>query len=153
LDIEERKAFFVRCSNDSTLESQLSPLFELFSARYGDGLAFSALVERLKSDPLDVAETTISLFGHHQNREMAVKAAELVRDRVKTAEEAVGFAHSAVSGMLYVYEMDLLFSGALDDALPHPGIDAWQTLLLEWSTAIPMSEVQQMSVLTNGGCK
>jgi NACHT domain len=148
LDIDERIIFLNRSADDSTLDPELPPLFQLFSARYGNDSAFRALVERLKESPLEVAGSTISLFGHHQNRELAMRAAELVRERVTSAEEALSFASSAVSGMLYLFEMDFLFSGGLDDLLPHPGIDAWQTLLLDWSTAFEMSKVQQISILT-----
>jgi hypothetical protein len=148
LDSDERVAFLNCCADDSTLDSELPPLFQLFSARYGNDSAFRALVERLKESPLDVASSTVSLFGHHQNRELAVRAAELVRERVTNAEEALSFASSAVSGMLYLFEMDFLFCGGLDDLLPHPGIDAWQALLLDWSTVFQMSKVQQISMLT-----
>jgi hypothetical protein len=148
LDANERIAFLDRCASDLTFEPKLLPLFQLFSARYGNISAFSALVERLKESSLDAALSTISLFGHHQNRELALRAAELIRERVTNAEEALSFASSAVTGMLYLFEMDFLFSGGLDDILPHPGIDAWQTLLLDWSTAFQMTTVQQISILT-----
>ena len=148
LDIDERIIFLNRGAGDSTLDPELQPLFMLFSARYGNDSSFRALVESLKESPLEVAGCTISLFGHYQDRELAVRAADLVRERVTSAEEALALAGSAVCGMLYLFEMDFLFSGGLDDLLPHPGIDAWQTLLLDWSRAFEMNKVQQISMLT-----
>jgi hypothetical protein len=50
--------------------------------------------------------------------------------------------------MLYFFEMDYIFSGVLQDASPHPGIDAWADLVVDWSEALQLTEVQLLSLLT-----
>lgn len=145
---EDRLHFLAGVSSDATIDPELRAIFQLFSARYGNAAAFEWLVERIPTDSLEIATCAVSLFGHCTNRELAARAADLARIRVRDGAQAVRFAGAAVTGMLYLFEMDWLSTGILQDAPSHPAIDAWADLVVDWSRTLPLSEIQLISLLT-----
>ncbi len=147
-DAEDRLHFLAGVTSDATIDPELRAIFQLFSARYGDAAAFEWLVGRIPTDTLETATCTVSLFGHCRNRELAARAADLARSRVRDGAEAVAFARSAVTGMLYLFEMDWISTGTLHDAPSHPAIDAWADLVVDWSRTVPLSQIQLISLLT-----
>jgi hypothetical protein len=93
---EERLNLLRKSSMDLTLDPELRAMFRLLAARYGDLATFNLLVREIAVDPPDIAACTVSLFGHYQDRELAILAAELARARVQDGTEAVRFANAAV---------------------------------------------------------
>jgi hypothetical protein len=147
-DAQERDCIIARCRRDPEISSEIVAVAMLHAARFGDREAFAALVEMLPTLSSLVAQQVISLFGHHPGRTLAERAAALVEARVTTGTEAVTFAHSAETGMLYVYDMDLGFGGGLHDASPHAGTATWAQLLEAWSDRSDLSDTQRMGILT-----
>ena len=143
-----RDRIIAQCRCASGIPEEIVAVAMLLAARFGDGKAFAALVEALQTLSSIVAQQVVSLFGHHPNRALAERAASLVELRVTTAAEAVSFAQSAHTGMLYVFEMDCGFGGTLRDTTPHAGVATWAQLLEAWSDRSDLSDIERLQILT-----
>lgn len=117
---------------DPGLESEIRNALRLMEARHGNLAVFTALVDELPTLPIDVAGTTIALFGHHPDRMLAERAAELIAARDLSHRDIVRIANNVTTGMRYIFEMDFGYGGALHATHPHAGIGAWLTLLEDW---------------------
>jgi hypothetical protein len=145
-----RDEFIKECLSDHVLPEEVRDIMLIYAARYGDANAFRDLIERLTDLPIDFAAATISLFGHHRDRDLGIRAVDLLRKRVKSGYEAAGFANSAHTGMTSIYQMDFLRGGGLEPCLPHPAIEEFAVLLNEWAFAPELNfELdERISVLT-----
>jgi hypothetical protein len=131
-DKDRRLDFVKQCLSDARFPFELRDIMLVFAARYGDRHAFEGLIKRLPMLEFQLAGATISLLGHFPFREVGVRAAEAVRIRVNSAEEAASFAQGAVTGLLYLFDMDNLGSGGLRSTEPHPALDVWAALIEGW---------------------
>lgn len=148
-DAVERSAFIQECVADEEINPELVSLVQLIAARYGNAGAFKALVESIPTQALSVVGLTISLFGHYPSRDLALHAADLVRTRVCTGPEAASLAGSAVTGMLYVFEMDFGLGGALRYTQPHAATEAWKEVVEGWSERGDLTDVQRLKILSS----
>lgn len=147
-DTERRQAFAARIIGNEKLELELRLTFSLFEARYGDRVGFERLLERSHELPIRILTNAVSLLGHFPIQDLAEEAAELIRTRDLTPSEVVQLARSAQTGLLYIFEMDMLFGGVLKPTNPHPGIATWLPLVEEWSTRSDLSPQNRIEVLT-----
>lgn len=143
-----RSDFISRCLADAKLDAELAIIIRLFAARYCDRSAFETLVDQIVKNPIHLVGETIALFGHYPSRELAERAADLAQARVESGEDATRIAHSASIGMLYIYEMDYGFGGALRYTNPHAATNRWMELIEDWSDREDLTEVQRMTLLT-----
>lgn len=146
--LPDRRGFSEACRADSSVDVEIKLALRLVDARFGDGAVFEGLVEDVGDMPLQHAATTVALFGHFKERELAERARTLVGRRHLSGGEVVRMAHAAVTGMRYVFEMDSGFGGVAVHAPPHPGISAWKALLEDWSTNDDLSQSDRLAVLT-----
>jgi len=147
-DVATRRAFSQACISDPSIDKEIRVTLELFEARLGDRAIFHSLVERIGQIAVEHAAIVIALFGHFPDRELAERAATLIRNRELTAEEVVRIANSSATGMLYVLEMNFRFGGTLHRAPPHPGLSAWSELLEDWVERDDFSPRQHLAVMT-----
>lgn len=147
-DTSERALFLEASILDQSLDPEVKVTLQLFAARYGDRQAMEQLVEQIGTLPLEHAGTTIALFGHFPDRELAERAAEIARQMPFSPEKMERVANSATTGMRYIYEMDFGFGGALRSAPPHPGIESWRYLVEQWSSHSALSPLGRLSILT-----
>jgi hypothetical protein len=147
-DESERSEFIRRCLADVKLDGQLAIIIQLFAARYGDHSAFETLVDQIDRNPIFLVGQTISLFGHYPGRELAERAADIARARIENSEDATTLARSATTGMLYIYEMDYGFGGALRYTHPHAATGRWMELIEDWSSREDLTDIQRMELLT-----
>jgi hypothetical protein len=136
---EARNEFIKECLADTKLPEEMRDIMLVYAARYGDADVFRTLIERLTNLPIELAATAISLFGHHRDRDLGIRAVNLLRQRVTTGFEAAYFAHSAHTGMTWIYQMDFLRGGGLDPCLPHPAIKEFGVLIDDWAFASGMN--------------
>ena len=134
----------------SDLAPEIVDIVRVFAARYGDKEIFQALVERILELPINIAISSISLFGHFPDRALAERAADLARMRAIAAADVVNFAQAATTGMLYILEMDVGFGGGLSYTMPHTGTRRWMEVVEEWSDRGDLSIVQRLDLLTCG---
>ncbi|HEV7344945.1 MAG TPA: NACHT domain-containing protein [Devosia sp.] len=147
-DVACREEFFRQNIGDPALDTNISITLRLFAARLGNQQIFKDLIEEIEVLPIELAATTISLFGHFPDRSLSERAAELMRRRDMLPDDIARVASSVNTGMRYVYEMDFGFGGALRSAPPHPGIGAWRDLLEDWAGRAGFSPLARLSVLT-----
>jgi len=137
------------CLEDQALPAEISAAIMLHAARHGNHAIFQRLIEELPRLDLRIASQAISLFGHHPGRALAEKAAALTEARVTGPQEAAYLSGAVVTGMLYIYEMDYGFAGALIDSQPHAGTSRWMQLLDTWSDRDDLNETDRIQVLTS----
>jgi hypothetical protein len=147
-DKNERIDFIRKCLASTDLDPEISNILRIFLARYGDISIFKELIENIPNLPLPLVGNSISLFGYFADRELAERAAELVRNRVNTVKDAVSIAHLAKIGMLYVFFMDFGFGGELRSANPHAGIGRWMELVEDWCDRADLTELDELKLLT-----
>jgi hypothetical protein len=146
-DPEQRRSFIRRCVTDETLTLELRDIMQVFAARYGDREALQELVNRLSTLELQIAGAAVALLGHHPSRGLGVLAAEAAGSRVTSGEEAVTFAHEAVTGLTSIFEMDVFQSGILRPSSPHPSLDVWAELVEIWIARFDFTEIQRFRIL------
>lgn len=144
-----RNAVLKECADDLAIAEEIMVVAMLFAARHGDQTMFERLIEELPTLSLRMASQTISLFGHYSGRVLAERAAALIEARATTSEEVTRLAHAASIGMLYIYEMDFGFGGALVDSPPHAGMVRWAQLVDVWSDHTDLNDTQRIDVLTS----
>lgn len=147
-DASIRRGFSHTCNKDFTLDEEIKLTLQLFEARFGDRIAFERLVEGIGQNPIQIAATTIALFGHFRDRALVERAVTLIRKRNLSTDELVRVANSAGTGMLYVFEMDFRLSGILRSARPHPGIAAFADFLEDWINRDNLSPQGRLTVAT-----
>lgn len=147
-DPANRRAFSLSCIADPLVDEELRLTLQLFEARFGDRALFEKLVDGIGRNPVGHAATTIALFGHFPDRELAERAAMLIRSRELSADEVVGIAHSVRTGMLFIFEMDSGFGGGLRPAPLHPGLAVWMELLENWAEGHKLFPRERLQVLT-----
>ena len=138
----------VLIAND--LAPKIVDIIHVFAARYGNTEIFQALVERIPESPINIAITSISLFGHFPDRALAERAANLAQMRGSSAADVVRFASAAITGMLYILEMDVGLGGVLRYTMPHAGARRWMEVVEEWSDRDDVNIVQRLDLLTCG---
>tara|TARA_R110000824_G_scaffold104214_2_gene247297 strand:+ start:262 stop:1578 length:1317 start_codon:yes stop_codon:yes gene_type:complete len=143
-DAVRRERFFRENITDPTIDKDVSITLRLFAARIGDRQVFEGLVEEIEDLPTEHAATTIALFGHFPERDLAERAVDLIRSRSMLPDDVVRIVSSVSTGMRYIFEMDFGFGGALQSAPPHPGIGAWRDLLDEWAERADLSPRAQL---------
>ncbi len=143
-----RRAFSQALISDSSVDEEIRFTLQLVEARFGDRTIFESLVEGIGQIPIKHAAITIALFGHFPDRVLAERAATLTRGRELTTEEVVRIVSSVATGMLYVFEMDFSFGGAVHRAPPHPGLPAWTELLEDWTERKDFSLQDRLVVMT-----
>ncbi|MBT3066735.1 NACHT domain-containing NTPase [Rhodoferax sp. U11-2br] len=145
---DERNTFIATCITESELHPDILDIMRLFSARFGDRLAFTQVLEKISDGRIDLAAQAISLLGHHPDRILAERAADLAEKHVVDVQHAVQLGRSATTGMLYVFEMDSFLSGTLRHAAPHAGIGRWMQVVEQWSCRDDLGGVQKLELLT-----
>jgi hypothetical protein len=148
VDADARKGLAKRLIADSSVDEEIRIALRLMEARYGDAATFRKLVDEIPILPIAHAATTIALFGHHPDRELAERAAALARSRASTPEEVVRFSGSVTTGLRGVFEMDWSFGGVVRNAPPHPGIAPWIELLEDWSDRRDLGARDRMKIRT-----
>lgn len=146
--LPDRQAFVKGCMADSSVEDEIKIALRLVDARFGNKDVFGGLVEDLVEMPLQHARTTIALLGHFRVRALAERAAALLVRRDLPEGGKAEIAGAAVTGMLYVFEMDMGFGGVLVSAPPHPGVPVWLTLLEDWCGDDDLTQSDRLAVLT-----
>lgn len=149
-DTKSRRDFATTCASRSCLPERLRNVMRVYAASYGDGATFETLVNELDSLDPDIAEATVTLFGHYPTLELGVRAAQIIDSRVKTSSEAAAFANGAVLGMTHVFEMYSFLSGALHPSRRHPAADVWMDLLDSWTVRYSPSATELLRILTAG---
>lgn len=147
-DANSRRSFATTCTSMGGLPERLRSVMRVYAAGYGDGATFERLVNELDSLEPDIAEATVTLFGHYPTLELGVKAAQSIDVRVKTSDEAARFSRGALLGMTYRFEMLSLLSGMLHPSKRHPAADAWMDLLDSWSVRYRESPTDLLRILT-----
>lgn len=145
-----RRKFSQACITDHELDKEIRLTLQLFEARFGDRAAFEQLVDGISHSPIVHAATTIALFGHYPNRELAERAATLIQKRSLSSNDIVRIANSVTTGMLHIFEMDFQFGGTLRQAPPHPGLQSWIELLDHWADRHDLNPRDQLDVLAAG---
>lgn len=148
-DENERRKFFAENVNNPKLDKEVSIALRLFAARFGDRQVFKDLIEELGTLAIEHARTVVALFGHFPERDLAERAAELMRGRAVAPADIVQIANSANTGLHHIFEMDFGFGGIVRSAPPHPGIRAWRDLLEEWIAQGGFAPRARISVLTS----
>lgn len=147
-DVVTRKTFVDAYISDSCVDDEIKGILQLFEARFGDRDAFDNLVEGIEQMTIELAGTTIALFGHFPERALAERAASLMRNRELSGREIVQIANHVSTGMLHIFEMDFCYGGAVRTAPSHPGIDAWTELVENWAEREDLSRQGRLSVMT-----
>lgn len=147
-DESDRLTFVHSALTIPALDSVVRDVLILIAARFGDHKAMEDLVDRLDRLPSDLAGTTISLFGHHRSRPLAIRAIERLSQRSMSSEEVPRFSSDAVIGMTSKYEMDWLDGGAVAPSPPHPARDAFAEIVARWSARNDLNCQQRLRVLT-----
>jgi hypothetical protein len=122
-------------------------MLAIYAARDGDRCIFEDLIERLQALDLEIAGAVVSLFGHFRSRELGIRAAELVGQRVLNAAEVTNLAHEVELGMTSIFKMDSFMSGEVRACPPHPAVDVWRELVESWSARSDLTLVQRMRIL------
>jgi len=138
--------FFQIGAEDETLPISLRHLLLLFAAGEGHEASFQQLVENLPNLELRIASATVALLGKFPFLHLGIQAAQLVRELVHDAREAVKFSHDATTGMLYDLDMSGPSSGVLRSTLPHPSLHLWLDLVESWMDREDASEVQRLTL-------
>ena len=131
-DAEIRTALYRNCISNSSVDTEIKIALRLIAARFGDRAVFEGLVEEIGQIPVEHAATTIALLGHFPHRALSDRAVEIIRERELSPNEVVRIANLMPTGLLYIFDMDAGFGGALHPAPPHPGLDAWTQLVEGW---------------------
>lgn len=147
--VAERTAFIAKCIAEVDIHPDILDIVRLFSARFGDRSAFTQLVEKMADGRIELAAQAVSLFGHHPDRILAERAADLSEKHIVDVQDAVRLGHAATTGMLYVFEMDSLMGGSLRHAAPHAGTGRWMQLVEKWSDRDDLGIVQKLQLLTS----
>lgn len=147
--VAERAAFITNCIAEVDIHPDILDIVRLFSARFGDRLAFTQLVEKMADGRIELAAQAVSLFGHHPDRILAERAADLAEEYISDVQDAVRLGHAATTGMLYIFEMDSFMSGSLRYAAPHAGMARWMQLLEKWSDRDDLGLLQKLQLLTS----
>lgn len=152
---EGRRAFATRVIRDEKVNLDLRLAFSLFEAGHGDLAAFEDLLERSQELPIEILANAVTLFGRFPIQELADKSAELMRNRVLSADDVARLAVAARIGFLHTFELDMWFGGGLKATTAHPGIASWLSLLKDWSTRNDLSPQTRIELLTTAaelGC-
>ena len=149
-DAETRKALYQTCISNSAVDEKIKIALRLIEARFGDRVVFEDLVEEVGRIPIQHAATTIALFGHFPDRALSDRAAKIIRERELSPDEVVRIANSLPTGLLYIFEMDVGFGGALHPAPPHAGLDAWRQLVEDWVERKDLPPRARVAVATVG---
>lgn len=147
--VSERTIFITNCIAEANIHPDILDIIQLYSARYGDRLALTQLIEKMVDGQIELAAHAVSLFGHHPDRLLAERAADLAEAHVHNVQSVLRMGNAATTGMLYIYEMDYWFGGALRHAAPHAGIGRWMQLVEKWSDRDDLSTVQKLELLTS----
>ena len=145
-----RRRFVQGCVADPLIAEDIRLTLQLVDARFGNRCAFHRLLCQLEHMPVEFAATTIALFGHYPDRTPVEEAATAIRNRELTQEQMVQVANAVTTGMLYIFEMDFGFGGALLPTSPHLGIAAWTDMLEEWAERDELSPLNRVTVLAAG---
>ncbi len=137
-----------RIRANAVVPKEVKIALALYLARFGDHEAFSDLVEGIAINTIAEAGTTIALFGHYPDRTLAERAAALARARCQTPADIIHISTSTTTGMLHVFEMDYGFGGVLLSAPPHPGLEAWRSLVEDWTERTDFSLKEKLDLLT-----
>jgi len=148
-DGPDRSEFIAKCLAELNLQPDLLDIVRLFSARFGDRLAFEQLLEKMGDGQIELAAQAVSLFGHHPGRVLAERAADLAEEHIGDGKDAARLGHAATTGMLYIFEMDFGMGGALRHAAPHAGTGRWMQLVEKWSERDDLGVVQKLELLTS----
>jgi hypothetical protein len=122
-------------ATDPDVDSHLRDVCRLMCVRFGDRSATEALVSRIETVPVEIASTTMALFGHHRDRLLVARAVESLERRKLDLGGRAQIARDAVTGMTGVFEMDSFRAGTLKWGPPHPGLDVVAALVEAWSQA------------------
>ena len=145
---ERRSALSDIVRGNEDIEPDLRLVFTSIDARHGDRKAIEQLIDCIPEIPMQFAVNTIALLGHFPARHFAEKAARLIQKRELSGDDVAQLASAAHTGMLHIFEMEILFGGVLRPTTPHPGIATWVSLVEDWSTRNDLSPQNRIRVLT-----
>ena len=147
---ELRKKVSNACLESQKVDVDVKMILKLFEARFGQRAVFEDLVNEIPVIDLEYVGAAVSLFGYYRDKGLAERAAEEVSKRKLSAADAVQMAHSAATGMRYIFEMDSFRGGALHNSPFHPGTSRWMELVEEWCERTDLKDLQRLEIANSG---
>lgn len=131
---DQQTAQVGRILQDASLDPHIRLHLLVFAASRGEFASMETLVDSLDTLPVDLAGAMLSVFGHHQSRELVQRAVLGLKRRSLSPEDRVRLGGGLRIGMTFLLKMGWLGTGVLDPGPAHPGLDIARGLLEEWVT-------------------
>jgi len=137
--------FHLTLIEDQRLPAIIRDRSLVFAARYGSQDAMEKLLNEAKAVDSEIFIAALSLLGHFPSRDLALKAAEGIKDKNWPKKEKISIASALRTGLTSVFEMDFFNGGALEYCPLHIGAPLFEPLLEEWALSADFTPREQLS--------